>query len=315
MNPRSRTALAAVVLSGLGSHASAQFVYEPLDGNDGLEFFISQFLRAQVGSAGPEVLLNDPPFPTQAEAVSAVFESVGPQHFAGSRSLDVGVFPQVDAVTTFYEISSETTPTRFEIRWRVETTAEINTVIPNTDATFGPGVETFVEPRMEFRIRFDEDVRVRAVLEADSSTPRNLLGGSSNRIIFETGQTENALTIPILAGVGQSNLQVDSFDFEIDAQAGQTHGFELRCRFGTQNSEDFQLGWDRWQEGALILEVIGCSDADLASPFGSLDFNDVVAYLQRFTDGSASADLAPPSGALDFNDVVAFLALFADGCP
>jgi len=58
-----------------------------------------------------------------------------------------------------------------------------------------------------------------------------------------------------------------------------------------------------------------CGTADFAEPFGALDFNDVVAFLNAFSAGDASADLADPIGAFDFNDVVAYLSAFSAGCP
>jgi len=59
----------------------------------------------------------------------------------------------------------------------------------------------------------------------------------------------------------------------------------------------------------------GCSVADLAEPFGSLDFSDVVAFLTAFGSMATEADLAPPIGVFDFSDVVAFLGAFGAGCP
>lgn len=55
--------------------------------------------------------------------------------------------------------------------------------------------------------------------------------------------------------------------------------------------------------------------ADLAPPFGSLDFSDVVAFLTAFSAMDPLADQAPPFGAYDFSDVVAFLGTFGSGCP
>ncbi|MEZ6244213.1 MAG: GC-type dockerin domain-anchored protein [Phycisphaerales bacterium] len=59
----------------------------------------------------------------------------------------------------------------------------------------------------------------------------------------------------------------------------------------------------------------GCSVADLAEPFGALDFSDVVAFLTAFAAMQPAADLAAPLGVYDFSDVVAFLTAFAGGCP
>ena len=64
----------------------------------------------------------------------------------------------------------------------------------------------------------------------------------------------------------------------------------------------------------LTLEAAPCP-ADLAEPYGVLDFSDVVAFLTAFGSMSAEADLAEPFGQLDFSDVVAFLSSFGAGCP
>ncbi|MAY75245.1 MAG: hypothetical protein CMJ31_11110 [Phycisphaerae bacterium] len=58
-----------------------------------------------------------------------------------------------------------------------------------------------------------------------------------------------------------------------------------------------------------------CSPADLASPSGTLDIADVVAFLQLFGASDPTADLATPMGTLDIADVVTFLQLFGAGCP
>ncbi|MEZ6242434.1 MAG: GC-type dockerin domain-anchored protein [Phycisphaerales bacterium] len=58
-----------------------------------------------------------------------------------------------------------------------------------------------------------------------------------------------------------------------------------------------------------------CSLVDLADPLGTIDFSDVVAYLQAFSNMDPEADLADPVGTWDFSDVTAFLVLFSEGCP
>ena len=58
-----------------------------------------------------------------------------------------------------------------------------------------------------------------------------------------------------------------------------------------------------------------CGVADLAEPFGTLDFADVLAFLTAFGTMDPAADLAPPLGAFDFADVLAFLSSFGAGCP
>ncbi|MEM9559785.1 MAG: GC-type dockerin domain-anchored protein [Planctomycetota bacterium] len=53
---------------------------------------------------------------------------------------------------------------------------------------------------------------------------------------------------------------------------------------------------------------------DLAAPFGSLDFFDVLEYLNLFDSNDPAADLAAPIGMLDFFDVLAYLSAFDAGC-
>ena len=57
-----------------------------------------------------------------------------------------------------------------------------------------------------------------------------------------------------------------------------------------------------------------CNPADLAADFGSLDFNDINAFVAAFLTNTASADLNGDS-LWDFNDINAFVAAFLTGCP
>ncbi|MEZ6242646.1 MAG: GC-type dockerin domain-anchored protein [Phycisphaerales bacterium] len=64
----------------------------------------------------------------------------------------------------------------------------------------------------------------------------------------------------------------------------------------------------------LVADFAFPSPADLAPPFGSLDFSDVLAFLVAFGSGATEADLAPPLGVFDFSDVLAFLQAFGGAC-
>ncbi len=57
-----------------------------------------------------------------------------------------------------------------------------------------------------------------------------------------------------------------------------------------------------------------CS-ADLAAPFGELNFFDLAAYLALFNAQDPGADLAEPHGVLNFFDLAAYLNAFNAGCP
>ncbi len=58
-----------------------------------------------------------------------------------------------------------------------------------------------------------------------------------------------------------------------------------------------------------------CNAADMAEPFGVLDFTDIVAFLSAFGAMDPAADLAAPFGVFDFSDVITFLGAFGAGCP
>ena len=55
--------------------------------------------------------------------------------------------------------------------------------------------------------------------------------------------------------------------------------------------------------------------ADLAEPFGTLNFFDLSAYLGLFNAQDPAADLAAPFGELNFFDLSAYLASYNAGCP
>lgn len=58
----------------------------------------------------------------------------------------------------------------------------------------------------------------------------------------------------------------------------------------------------------------GCNPADLAEPFGVLDFFDVLAFLGAFSAGEPEGDFNT-DGVFDFFDVLEFLGEFSAGCP
>ncbi len=73
-----------------------------------------------------------------------------------------------------------------------------------------------------------------------------------------------------------------------------------------------------WRVDDLLLSLDPAQadcPADLAEPFGALDFADVLAFLTAFGAGAPEADLSEPFGAFDFADVLAFLSAFGAGCP
>lgn len=58
----------------------------------------------------------------------------------------------------------------------------------------------------------------------------------------------------------------------------------------------------------------GCNAADLAEPYGVLNFFDLAAYLDLYNDGDLAADFTG-DGQLNFFDLAAYLDIFNAGCP
>jgi hypothetical protein len=59
----------------------------------------------------------------------------------------------------------------------------------------------------------------------------------------------------------------------------------------------------------------GCSAADLAEPFGVINFFDLSTYLTLYNAGDPAADLAAPFGVLNFFDLSQYLSVYNAGCP
>jgi hypothetical protein len=69
------------------------------------------------------------------------------------------------------------------------------------------------------------------------------------------------------------------------------------------------------EDRAVRLEARCACPADLAPPFGSLNFFDIAEFIARYTAQDPGADLAAPFGVFNFFDVAAYISLYNDGCP
>jgi len=65
----------------------------------------------------------------------------------------------------------------------------------------------------------------------------------------------------------------------------------------------------------ISLQTPRCNSADLAVPFGELDFFDIARFLHAFSNSEGIADRVAPFGVFDFFDVASYLDEFASGCP
>ena len=92
---------------------------------------------------------------------------------------------------------------------------------------------------------------------------------------------------------------------EIELEAGE----QIIRMTSTANAEH-NIDWFELSS----IEPTVCNEADLAVPFGVLNFADVQSFLGAFGAEQANADLAAPAGVFNFADVQSFLGLFGEGC-
>jgi len=85
-------------------------------------------------------------------------------------------------------------------------------------------------------------------------------------------------------------------------------------QFTPQQNNRMRCSLLTYRPDLYTIAAAGCSSADLAEPFGELNFFDVSAFLGAFSDSDPSADLNG-DGSYNFFDVSEFLSVFAQGCP
>ena len=148
---------------------------------------------------------------------------------------------------------------------------------------------------------------------------------------FTTVSTTAPGSIELISSVSPSGLLDIDFSYEIEANPSaelyvidavlstDAPGVAASEPIAIILSPDGANPMEKLHHAALYLETqVGiyppCNAADLAAPFGTLNFADVQSFLGAFGAGLASADVAAPAGVFNFADVQAFLGLFGVGC-
>lgn len=126
-------------------------------------------------------------------------------------------------------------------------------------------------------------------------------GGS---LRYEIDGTDISGPIAVPNTGGWQNWQTVAAEVDLDA------GTRVIRLAKNDSPGDFNINWFR-----LTPIDSACSTADLAEPFGTLNFFDVLAFIGDFNDQDPGADFAEPFGTFNFFDVVAYLDLFNAGCP
>lgn len=129
----------------------------------------------------------------------------------------------------------------------------------------------------------------------DTGSPRDFFRTRDGRLLWTDGLRDRVMIHRDLNGDG---------DFQ---DSGETAVFFEAATATTNGLPTLVL--------PLSLAVAELCRADLAEPFGQINFFDLTAYLALFNAGDPAADFADPPGTLNFFDVTGYLAEFNAGCP
>jgi len=117
----------------------------------------------------------------------------------------------------------------------------------------------------------------------------------------------------------EGNAPFSPIEFVNAEPAGQTESLLANVftpgEYLIQISGDSTNNIQRYLLTLFIGSVGQCSAADIAAPFGALNFFDISAFITLFNSGDPAADIAAPFGSLNFFDISAYITLFNAGCP
>lgn len=117
----------------------------------------------------------------------------------------------------------------------------------------------------------------------------------------------------LTAGISMAGQEPAEAHFGLSADAEPSDLLTVTVRW-PDGSEPTVIEGTIDQIGDRVLHVGPCSVVDMDGVDG-LTFFDLLAYLNRFEAGDMSADLAAPFGALDYMDVLEAINLIETGCP
>ncbi len=115
--------------------------------------------------------------------------------------------------------------------------------------------------------------------------------------------------MPVARFTPATPTEYGSFGHDVDVRADQ-------LLLGAYEDDTFadKAGY-AWVADMSGLIGEPCGAGDMALPLGTLDFEDVLAFVVAFARGDPPADLDDPPGVFDISDVLAFLDAFGAGCP
>ena len=84
---------------------------------------------------------------------------------------------------------------------------------------------------------------------------------------------------------------------------------------GTTDGSVTYHGWNIDDVVFSGVTAIDSCPADLAAPFGVLNFFDISAYISLYNAQDPAADFAAPFGVFNFFDISAYIGAYNAGCP
>lgn len=151
-------------------------------------------------------------------------------------------------------------------------------------------------------LEYTVDVESAGVYDLEVRVASQATGGSF-RIEVDGQDRSGTIAVPVTGGWQT---------WTTTAGTVQLDGGEQVIRFVNLGSAGQGYNLDSLAFSAT--ETPPCSAADLAEPYGQLDFFDVSAFLSAFAANDLLADMNG-DGTLDFFDISAYLGVFSAGCP
>lgn len=209
----------------------------------------------------------------------------GAGNFGSETLYPVGINPQRLA---FADINLDGDPDLI-----VATTSGLSTLLNNGDGTFAPAspVDTV-----------DSVAITLGDIDGDSTLDLVAIPFSEEFVLIYPGNGDGTFDAPRAydgGDIGPADVAVT--DVDSDGSNDMIVANEFSDRFSTLINQ-------------CPPPPAGCNDADLAEPFGSLNFFDIVTFLGLYGEADPSADLAEPFGVFNFFDLVAYLAVYNQGC-